>query len=84
MDKGSILRGVGIALLLLGGVIAIVNYAALEDASVLAIGHLFNIFFIAGPIGLIGLVLLLIGRSKGKNDTGSDYAKKKRNIRPLM
>lgn len=84
MDKGSILRGVGIVLLLLGGVIAIVNYAALEDASVLAIGHLFTIFFIATPIGLIGLILLLAGRSRGKNDTGSDYAKKKRDIRPLM
>ena len=84
MDKGSVLRGIGIALLILGGVVALLNYAALEDASVLAIGHLFTIFFIATPIGLIGLILLLAGRSRGRQDEKSDYAKKKRDIRPLL
>jgi len=87
MDKGSGLRIFGAILLAVSGVIALMNFGAIGQtpgSSPLNVGYLFNLFFIALPIGLVGFFVFLGGRNAGKLDSGSDYAKKQDKIRPLL
>ncbi len=87
MDKGSGTRIFGGLLLGVSGIIALVNFSAIGQipgSSVLNVGYLFNIFIFALPIAIVGLILILVGRSQGRQDDDSEYAKKAKEIRPLL
>ena len=87
MDNGSGLRIFGTLLLAISGIIALVNFSAIGQtpgSSFLNVGYLFNIFIFALPIGLVGFFVLLAGRNAGKEDKGTEYAKKQDKIRPLL
>lgn len=87
MDRGYGLRLFGAVLLAISGIIALINFAAIGQipgSSILNVGYLFNIFFIALPIALVGFFVYNAGRNAGKGDKGSEYAKKQDKIRPLL
>ncbi len=87
MDKGSGARIFGSLLLAVSGIIALVNFGAIGQipgSSILNVGYLFNIFVFALPLAILGLILILVGRSQGREDDDSEYAKKAKEIRPLL
>jgi hypothetical protein len=87
MDKGSGSRIFGWLILAGSGLIALINFSAIGQipgSSVLNIGYLFNIFIFALPLAILGFIFLMIGRSKGRDDADSEYAKKAKQIRPLL
>lgn len=87
MDKGSGSRIFGWLLLAGGGLIALINFSAIGQtpgSSILNVGYLFNIFIFALPLAILGLIFLMIGRSQGRDDDDSEYAKKAKQIRPLL
>jgi len=87
MDKGSGSRIFGSLLMAGSGLIALVNFSAIGQtpgSSILNVGYLFNIFVFALPLGILGLIFLMAGRHQGREDDDSDYAKKSKEIRPLL
>lgn len=87
MDKGFWLRVIGAALFAISGMIFAINYLSikqLQGSNPNNITFLFNILFIATPIALIGLFIIIAGRNTGTKDTESEYARKRAQDRPLI
>ncbi len=86
MDKGFWLRVIGAALFAISGMIFVINYLSikqLQGSNPNNITFLFNILFLATPIALIGLFIIIAGRNAGSKDSESEYARKRAKNRPL-
>jgi hypothetical protein len=87
MDNGSGARIFGGLLMGVSGIIALINFGAIGQtpgSSFDNLTYLFNLIVIAVPIGLIGFFIYMAGRRQGREDKGSEFAKKQDKIRPLL
>ena len=85
VEKGSVLRITGLAILSVSGLLTFSNFnAASHLAGLQNLPYLINILVFALPLGVLGLLLFAVGTSQRRKYSESREGQRTKNIRPLV